>query len=115
MIDADAQLAYGIFWGAYIVAFVVFFFMMKGLFRLIPLYGLRTLLLAALVVLLLTPVESPEVDNWWMPAWLFGGYEMVLGHADAASRAFFNFGIAGLVMLLIWMLDLVRYRLAGRG
>ena len=50
MIDTDASLAYGIFWAAYAVAFVVFFYMMKALFRLLPLYGLRTLLLAALVL-----------------------------------------------------------------
>ena len=114
MMDTDASLAYGVFWAAYAVAFVVFFYMMKLLFRWIPVYGVRTLLLAALVVLLLTPVESPDVHGWWMPAWLFGGYEMVLGDLAEASRAFFNFAIAGLVMLLVWVLDLVRYRLVRR-
>ncbi|WP_336366637.1 hypothetical protein [Marinobacter sp. C2H3] len=114
MIDADAQLAYGIFWTAYAVGFVVFFFMMKRFFRFVPTYGLRTLLLAALVVLFLTPVESPEVSDWWIPAWVYGGYEAILGDAASAGRAFFNFGIAGLSMLLIWVLDLVRYRLVGR-
>ncbi|KEF32258.1 MAG: hypothetical protein EP339_14225 [Gammaproteobacteria bacterium] len=114
MIDTDAQLAYGISWAAYAVAFIVFFYMMKRLFRILPLYGLRTLLLAALVVLFLTPVESPDVAGWWVPAWLFGGYEMILGDADAAGRALFNLGIAGLVMVLVWILDLVRYRLVSR-
>ena len=114
MIDTDAQLAYGIFWTAYANAFVVFFYLMKRLFRFLPLYGLRTLLLAALVALLLTPVESAEVAGWWVPAWLFGGYELILGNTEAAGRALFNLGLAGLVMLLVWILDLVRYRLVRR-
>lgn len=111
MINADASLAYAIFWVAYAVAFVIFFYMMKALFRYLPLYGLRTLLLSVLVVLLLTPVESPDVAGWWMPAWLFSGYELVLGDANDAARGLFNFGIAALVMVLVWILDLVRYRL----
>lgn len=114
MIDTDAQTAYSIFWTAYVIAFVVFFYMMTKLFRVIPLYGLRTLLLAALVAFLLTPVESPELAGWWIPAWLFGGYELILGEADAAGRAWLNLGIGGLVMLLVWILDMVRYRLTKR-
>ena len=114
MIDTDAQLAYGLFWAVYAIAFLVFFYMMKRLFRFLPLYGLRTLLLATLVAVVLTPVESPEVAGWWMPAWLFGGYELILGNTDAAGRAFFNLGIAGLVMALVWVLDLVRYRLVSK-
>lgn len=82
MIDTDAQVAYGIFWSAYAIAFVVFFYMMKQLFRYLPLYGVRTLLSAALVALLLTPVESPELADWWIPAWLYGGYELVLGETE---------------------------------
>ena len=93
---------------------MVFFYLMKRLFRFLPLYGLRTLLLAALVALLLTPVESAEVAGWWVPAWLFGGYELILGNTEAAGRALFNLGLAGLVMLLVWILDLVRYRLVRR-
>lgn len=111
MIDTDAQLAYGIFWAAYAIAFVVFFYMIKSLVRFLPFYGVRTLILAALVALLLTPVESPDLAGWWIPAWLYGGYEMILGDADASGRALFNLGLAGLAMLLVWVLDLVRYRL----
>lgn len=114
MIDAETKLAYGIFWALYAVAFVVFFYMMARLFRIIPVYAIRTLLQAALIVLLLTPVESAEVSNWWMPAWLHGGYETILGDASEAGRAFLNFGIASAVMLLVWILDLVRYRLVKR-
>lgn len=114
MIDSDASMAYGIFWAAYLVAFAVFFYMMKRLFRFLPLYGLRTLLLAALAVLFLTPVESPDLAGWWVPAWLFGGYELILGNVDSAARAVFNLGAAGLGMLLVWILDLVRYRLVRR-
>lgn len=114
MIDTDAQIAYGIFWVAYVIAFVVFFYMMKKLFRLLPLYGLQTLLLAALVAFLLTPVESPELAGWWIPAWLFGGYELILGDASDAGLALFNLSIAGIVMLLVWILDMVRYRLTRR-
>lgn len=109
--DANAQLAYGIFWALYAVAFVLFFYMMSRLFRVLPFYGLRTLLQAALVVIFLTPVESSEAINWWIPAWLHGGYEGILGEADEAARAFFNLGLAALAMLLVWVLDLVRYRL----
>lgn len=111
MFDTETTLAYGIFWVAYAIAFVVFFYMMKALFRVLPFYGVRTLLLAALVVLLLTPVQSPEVADWWIPAWLFTGYEAVLGDIEAAGRGLFNFAIAAVVMLLVWILDLVRYRL----
>lgn len=114
MIDTEAQLAYGLFWAAYAIAFVVFFYMMKKLFRFLPLYGVRTLLLAVLVALLLTPVESPELAGWWIPAWLFGGYESILGDADDAGRAWLNLGIGGVVMLLVWILDMVRYRLTKR-
>lgn len=114
MIDTDAQLAYGIFWAAYAIAFVIFFYMMKKLFKIIPLYGAQTLLLAALMALLLTPVESKELAGWWIPAWLHGGYEMILGNNDEAGRALFNLSIAGLVMALVWILDLVRYRLTKR-
>ncbi|MCG2580254.1 MAG: hypothetical protein KA296_05170 [Marinobacter sp.] len=114
MIDNDAQLAYGIFWALYAVSFVVFFYMMSRLFRILPIYGLRTLLQAALVVVLLTPVESVDVSGWWVPAWLYGGYELILGDADASGKAIMNLGIATLVMLLVWLLDLVRYRLVRR-
>lgn len=112
--NADAQLAYGIFWAVYVVGFLIFFLMMSRVFRLIPLYGVKTLLQAALVVLLLTPVESSEVAGWWIPAWLHGGYETILGNVEESVRAFFNMGLAGLVVILIWMLDLLRYRLASR-
>ncbi len=109
--DAETQLAYGIFWTLYVFGFLIFFIMMSKLFRLLPLYGLKTLLQSVLIVLLLTPVESSEAVNWWIPAWLHGGYEAILGNTEQAARAAFNLGIAALVMLLVWMLDLVRYRL----
>lgn len=112
--NADAQIAYGIFWAVYIVGFLIFFIMMSRLFRIIPLYGLRTLLQAVLLAALLTPVESSEVAGWWIPAWLHGGYETILGNVDESVRAFFNMGLAGLLVALIWMLDLVRYRLVSR-
>ncbi|MBS8238997.1 hypothetical protein DYI22_00585 [Marinobacter lipolyticus] len=114
MIDSEAQLAYGIFWVVYAVAFVVFFYMMSRLFRIVPLYGVRTLLQSALIVLLLTPVESAEVSGWWVPAWLYGGYELILGDVDTAGKAILNLGIAALAMTLVWVLDLVRYRLVER-
>ncbi|HEY9118918.1 MAG TPA: hypothetical protein VIN33_04135 [Marinobacter sp.] len=114
MIDAETNLAYGIFWALYAVAFVVFFYMMGRLFRIVPLYPIRTLLQAALVVVFLTPVESAEVANWWIPAWLYGGYESILGDASEAGRAILNFGMASAGMLLVWLLDLVRYRLVKR-
>jgi len=111
MINADATLAYGIFWIAYAIAFMVFFYMMKAVFRVLPFYGFRTFLLSVLVVLLLTPVESPEIADWWIPAWLFAGYELILGDVDTAGRALVNFAMAAAAMLLVWILDLVRYRL----
>lgn len=114
MIDTNAYMAYGVFWTAYAIAFVVLFYMMKRLFRFLPLYGLRTLLLASLIVVLLTPVESPDVAGWWIPAWLYGGYELILGDASDAGLALLNLGIAGLAMLLVWILDMVRYRLVKR-
>ena len=114
MMDADTNFAYGLFWLLYVIAFLVFFYTVSRLFRIIPLYGLRTLLQAFLVVALLTPVESSEVVGWWLPAWLHGGYEAILGQADEAGRAFLNLGIAAVIMLLVWVLDMVRYRLVKR-
>ncbi len=114
MLDTQANLAYGLFWVVYAVAFVVFFYSVSRLFRLIPVYAIRTLLQAALVVILLTPVESSEVAGWWIPAWLHGGYESILGNADEAGRAILNLGIAAFIMLLVWILDIVRYRLVRR-
>lgn len=109
--DAQAQAAYLIFWAIYAVGFLLFFFLMARLLRVIPVYGLRTLILAALAVLLLTPVESSEAANWWIPAWLHGGYEAVLGAAEEATRAFSNMVLVGAGMLIIWILDLVRVRI----
>lgn len=48
MIDIDAQIAYGIFWAAYAIAFVVFYYMMKSCFAFYR-YTAYALLLAALV------------------------------------------------------------------
>ncbi|MDX1754906.1 MAG: hypothetical protein R3175_02495 [Marinobacter sp.] len=112
--NADAQIAYGIFWAVYVVGFLLFFLMISRLFRLVPFYGMRTLLQAVLVAVLLTPVESSEVAGWWIPAWLHGGYEAILGNTEESVRAFFNMGLAGLAVLLVWMLDLLRYRLVSR-
>ncbi|WP_166259727.1 hypothetical protein [Marinobacter salicampi] len=112
--DSDTQMAYGIFWTLYALAFVVFFYTFSKLFRIIPVYGVRTLLQAALVVIFLTPVQSSEALSWWIPAWLHGGYEGILGNPEEAGRAFFNLGLAAMAMLLVWMLDLVRYRLTRR-
>jgi len=111
---ADAQLAYLIFWAIYLFAFAVFFWMASKLFKLLPLYGLRSLLKVVLAVVLLTPVASTEAADWWIPAWLHGGYEQILGNAAEAARAWFNMGIAAAVLLLIWILDLLRHRLAKR-
>ena len=110
----EAETAYAVFWIIYVVAFLVFFLMMSRLFRILPLYGLRTLLQAALVVFFLVPVQSAEVQGWWMPAWLHGGYESILGDNDEAMRAWINMAMAAVAMLLVWMLDLVRYRLVRR-
>lgn len=109
--DAESQTTYLVFWAVYGVSFLVFFYLITRLFRLLPFYGLRTLLMAVLVVIFLTPVESAEVSGWWIPAWLHGGYEGILGEADEAARAFMNMAFASLALLLVWMLDLVRHRL----
>lgn len=114
MLDVQANFAYGLFWVVYAIAFVVFFYSVSRLFRLIPVYAIRTLLQAALVVILLTPVESSEVAGWWIPAWLHGGYEAIQGNMDEAGRAMLNLGIAAIIMLLVWILDIVRYRLVKR-
>lgn len=113
-LDADSQTAYALFWGIYAVGFALFYWAMSKLIRWLPLYGVRTLLKAALIVLIATPVQSATVDGWWVPAWLYGGYETFLGDPSEAARAFFNMGAAALVMLLVWILDLVRYRFTRR-
>lgn len=109
-VDTDAQTAYALFWGIYGLSFLVFYWAMSRFIRWFPLYGLRTLLKAALVVVIATPVQSATLGGWWVPAWIYGGYESVLGDTTEAARAFFNMGMAALVMALVWILDLVRYR-----
>ncbi len=109
-VDGDAQTAYALFWGMYAVAFALFYWATARLIRWVPLYGLRTLLKSALIVLIATPVQSSELAGWWIPAWLYGGYEGILGDSGEAARAWFNMGAAALLMALVWILDLVRYR-----
>jgi hypothetical protein len=108
--DADSQTAYALFWGLYVLGFALFYWAMSRMFRWLPLYGLRTLLKSALIVVIATPVQSALVDGWWVPAWLYGGYETFLGDPSEAARAFFNMGLVALVMILVWILDLMRYR-----
>ncbi|SFR46773.1 hypothetical protein SAMN05216203_0564 [Marinobacter daqiaonensis] len=113
-LDAETQTAYALFWGIYVVGFVLFYWAMSRLIRWIPLYGLRTLVKALLIVVIATPVQSTVVDGWWVPAWLFGGYETLMGDPSEAARAYFNMGVAALIMALVWILDLVRYRFTRR-
>jgi len=109
--DAELQNVYWLFWAAYGVGLVLFLLMMQRLFRFLPFYGLRTLLLAALAAILAAPVESLDIAGWWVPAWLYGGYELILGDSVAASAALLNLALVGMVLLLVWILDLVRYRM----
>lgn len=113
-LDTDSQTAYALFWSIYAVGFALFYWAMSKLIRFVPLYGLRTLLKAALIVLIATPVQSATVDGWWVPAWLYGGYESFLGDPAEAARAFFNMGAVAMIMALVWILDLVRYRFTKR-
>lgn len=108
--DAELQNTYWLFWGAYGIGLVLFLWMMQRLLRFLPFYGLRTLLLAVLAAILVAPVESVDIAGWWIPAWLYGGYELVLGEGAAASAAVLNIALVGMVLLLVWILDLVRYR-----
>lgn len=112
--DAESQSAYALFWTIYVVGFILFYWAMSRLIRWLPFYGLRTLVKAALIVVIATPVQSAVVDGWWVPAWLYGGYETFLGEPSEAARAFFNIGVAALIMALVWILDLVRYRFTRR-
>jgi hypothetical protein len=111
MMDAELQNVYGLFWSAYGVGLVLFLWATQKLLRFLPFYGLRTLLLAALTAVLVAPVESLDIAGWWIPAWLYGGYELILGNSVAASAALLNLALAGMVLLLVWILDLVRYRI----
>lgn len=113
-LDTDSQTAYALFWSIYAAGFALFYWAMSRLIRWLPVYGVRTLVKAALIVLIATPVQSATVDGWWVPAWLYGGYETFLGDPSEAARAFFNMGAAAMVMLLVWILDLVRYRFTRR-
>lgn len=113
-VDADSQTAYALFWGIYAAGFVLFYWATSKVFRLLPIYGLRTLLKAAVLVLIATPVQSGMLDGWWVPAWLLGTYETFLGDPSEAARAFFNMGVAALILTLVWILDLVRYRFTRR-
>ncbi|PVY78290.1 hypothetical protein C8D92_102330 [Tamilnaduibacter salinus] len=106
----ESELAYGVFWTLYVAGFALFFWVFSRAIRSLPLYGMRSLLKAALIAALLTPVASTEAANWWIPAWLHGGYEVIQGHAEEAARAFSNLTLAGGSMFIVWLLDLVWYR-----
>ena len=81
--------------------------------RLVKHYGFRQLLRAIVAVILFTPVYSRLADNWLVPAWLYGGYETILGQGLDSARAFTGMAFAGCLMLIMWGLDLLRVRRSG--
>lgn len=106
----DANLLYAIFWTVYAISFAIFFVLLTRAMRSWP-YWLKTLIQSVLIVILLTPVQSTEAVNWWIPAWLHGGYEFILGNVDEMNRAVRNVSLAGGVMLVVWILDLLRAKI----
>lgn len=78
--------------------------------RFIRHYGFRQLLRAMAAVILFTPVYSDLAVHWLVPAWLYGGYEALLGKALESTRAFTGMAFAACLMLVIWGLDVLRAR-----
>lgn len=105
---------YVLAWLAYLasaaLAQLVFWRMVR---RLRP-RALQLLLRAVIAVLLFTPVYSHSQAGWLAPAWLYGSYEMILGHSAYATKAFTNLTVAGVVMLVIWGLEVLRFRRKSR-
>ncbi|MFE8069694.1 hypothetical protein QQM79_01425 [Marinobacteraceae bacterium S3BR75-40.1] len=103
--------AYAWGWIIYCAGFLLCFWVASRLIRLIPFYVVRQTLKAILIVLFLTPVASHEVANWYNPAWLYLGYESILGNEEHALQALTNLGIGAAIMLFVLCIDIpLHYR-----
>ena len=76
-------------------------------------YGFRQLLRAIVAVILFTPVYSDLAVHWLVPAWLYGGYEAILGRGLESTQAFTGMAFAGCLMLVVWGLDVLLARRHG--
>jgi len=70
-------------------------------------HTLKKLMRMLLVVVLFTPVNISDSGTWFVPAYLVGGYEWILGNLEQAQPALLNLGIALAVGVGILLLDVV--------
>ena len=97
--------AYVTAWVVYLACFAIAFFAFTRLIRNLRPVGLRQFLKGLAIVLFLTPVEVSGAKGWYVPAWLEGGYETVLGDTNAAGDAFFNLAVVAIVVALVLVAD----------
>lgn len=104
---------YATAWVIYVVCFVVAFVAFTRLSRRLRPVLLRQVVKGFLIVVFLTPVAVDDSKSWYAPAWLEGGYEMVLGDPVAASGAVLNLSIAAAAMVFILVIDTLWRRRKG--
>lgn len=106
--------AYAIAWVVYVVCFVIGYVAFTRLTLGLRPDGLRQFLKGLVLVLFLTPVATQGYPDWYVPAWLEGGYEAILGDTAAAANAFFNLSVAAVGMIVILIVDALWRRRRGK-
>lgn len=96
--------SYVLAWLAYLASAILAQLVFWRMVRKLRPHALQLFLRALLAVILFTPVYSEARPDWLVPAWLYGGYDMILGQSKHASHAFTNLAVAGIVMLLVWII-----------
>lgn len=105
---------YAIAWSVYLLAFLVLYGVFTRIVWYLPLRILRQFLKGLFAVMLLTPVVSTQADGWLMPAWLSFVYGLVLGQEAEMGRTLFNFFLAGMLLVLVLIVDAGWHRLRRR-
>ncbi len=107
----DALLnGYVLAWLAYLASAAIGQLVFWRLIRRLRPHSVQLLLRAVLAVILFTPCYSHSQTGWLVPAWLYGGYEMILGHSVEATKAFTNLSVGGAIMLAVWIVEVLRWR-----
>jgi len=101
---------YVLAWLGYLASAAIGQLVFWRMVRRLPPHSLQLLLRAVLAAVLFTPCYSHSQTGWLVPAWLYGSYEMILGHSLEASKAFTNLSVAGAVMLAVWIVEVIRFR-----
>lgn len=106
--------SYVLAWLAYLVSAVLAQLVFWRMVRKLRPRALQLFLRALLAVILFTPVYSQARPDWLVPAWLYGGYDLILGQTRHASQALTNLAVAGIVMLLVWIIAVLHARKKAR-